>query len=466
MIDFGVVAAGRYSADRRGCQSEPMASVLSDRAGPDMSGLAGADAATIAARVRDGDATAADVADAHLTRIAAVDARVGAFCSVDPERVRAEATGIDARTDRFALPLAGVPVAVEDDVALAGVPTGHGVVGDRRGDAAVRDDALVRRLRAAGAIVLGRTRTAELGVCGFTRMAPGAGDPVDIALPASNPCGAGAAAVAAGMTALALGRDGGGSVRLAAAWCGQVGLKPGHGTLPLPGGAEDRWFGLAETGLVARTAADVALLFEAVSTTTIGDLAAVGIPRRVAVSTASPSGRGKLDPAHHDAVRKAARRFTELGVQAVDADPPYPSGLDREWTRRWRAGVAQEAESLRIGDGELGRRTSAVVRRGRRDLRRERVVPGTVHTWRDRMAGWLDGGRYDVLVLPAVGSRAPAMRGSRAVPVPYTQAWNLAGLPALVVPVRWGAARVPVQLVGRPGSEPLLLATAACLQSL
>ncbi|GAY08636.1 amidase [Pseudonocardia sp. N23] len=427
-----------------------------------MSGLAGADAATIAARVRDGDATAADVVDAHLTRIDAVDNRVGAFCVVDPQRVRAEATGIDARSDRFALPLAGVPVAVEDDVALAGVPTGHGLPG---GEAALRDDALVRRLRAAGAIVLGRTRTAELGVCGFTRMAPGAGDPVDIALPASNPCGAGAAAVAAGMTALALGRDGGGSVRLAAAWCGQVGLKPGHGTLPLPGGAEERWFGLAETGLVARTATDVALLFEALSGTVIGDLAAVGIPRRVVFSTASPAGRGRLDPAHHDAVRKAVRRFTELGVQTVDADPPYPTGLEREWTRRWRAGVAQEAADLGVDTAALGRRTSAVVRRGRRDLRRERLVPGTVHTWRDRMAGWLDGGRYDVLVLPAVGSRAPAMRGSRPVPVPYTQAWNLAGLPALVVPVRWGAARVPVQLVGRPGSEPLLMATAACLET-
>lgn len=443
-----------------------MASALSDRAGPDMSGLAGAPAATIAARVRDGDATAADVADAHLTRAADVDRRVGAFhatgfAGIDPDRVRAEATGIDARPDRFALPLAGVPVAVEDDVALAGLVTGHGC--GASGEPARRDDTLVRRLRAAGAIVLGRTRTAELGVCGFTRKAPGAGGPVDIALPPSNPCGAGAAAVAAGMAALALGRDGGGSVRLAAAYCGLVGLKPGPGVLPLPGAASQRWFGLAETGLLARTPADAALMFEALSGTTIGDLDAVGIPRRVAVSVRSPAGRGRLDPDHHDAVRKAARRFAELGVATVDTDPPYPSGLAREWSRRWRAGVAQEAADVGLDADVLGRRTSGVVRRGRRELRRDRIGSGVATAWRDRMAGWLDGGRYDVLVLPAVGSTTATMRGTRPVPVPYTQAWNLAGLPVLVVPVRWGATRVPVQLVGRPGSEPLLLATAACL---
>lgn len=431
-----------------------MASVLSDRAGPDASGLAGRGAAEISRLVREGRATAVDVAQAHLTRIADLDRRVGAFRAVDHERVLAEAAGVDVRPGRFALPLAGVPVAVEDDVAVAGFTTGNGRASGP--DPAHRDDLLVRRLRAAGAVVVGKARAAELGV------------PLP-ALADTDPwrrCGGGAVAVAAGMAALALGGDGAGTPRLAAAENSLVALKPGRAAVPAPGGVPQRWFGLLEAGAVGRSAADVALLFEALSGSTVGDLDAVGIPRRVALSPRGLGRRSRPGPAHGDAVRIAARRFAEQGVHTVDADPPYPGGLHREWSRRWQAGVAEDAQALGFGVADAraaGRSAAAALRRGHRRLRSGPPREDVSALWRDRLTGWLDGGRYDVLALPAAGA-AHDGRARAARRLPHLQAWNLAGLPAVVVAVRWGAARVPVQLVGRPGSEAMLLATAACLE--
>jgi amidase len=422
-----------------------MASTLSHRVGPAASGLAGLGAAALAALVRSGHVTAVDVARAHLTRVAAAEPQNGPFSTIDPERVLAEATSVDTRPNRFALPLAGVPVAVTDDVAVAGFPD------PGRSTTARRDDDLVKRLRAAGAIVIGRTGTAEPGLYG------------------AGP-GSGADAVAAGMAALALGTDGSGGVRECAARRGLVALTAGRGVVPLPGAARRTWFGPAEVGQIGRTAGDVAMMFEALSGSAVGDLAAVGIPRRVAVSLRGPSRRRRPGPAQRDALAKAARRFAEQGIHTVDADPPYPAGLVREWTRCRQAGLAHDAETLGLDLARLDRATAAAVRRGRRVLRAGPPpegdgTDGPATAWRDRMAGWLDGGRYDVLMLPAVGPAAE--RGSRARParrISYTRTWNLAGLPAAVVPVRWGATQVPVQLVGRPGSEALLLATAACLE--
>ena len=155
------------------------------------------------------------------------------------------------------------------------------------------------------------------------------------------------------------------------------------------------------------------------------------------------------------------------------ADPPYPRGLARQWIRRWQAGVAQEAAGLPTG--ELEPRTATVVRKGRRVLRFTRPGPTAPAAWRDRMVAWLDDGGYDLLVGPAVagppvGAGSMAGRGYRrtlltsAARLPYTPAWNLAGLPAVVAPVLVNGRPVGVQLVGRPGAEATLLAAAARLE--
>jgi amidase len=438
---------------------------------PDLTALA---AVEIAARVRDGRSCAVDVAGAHLSRIAARDPDLGAFQAHDAERVLAEAGGVDSRADRFALPLAGVPVVVTDDIDVAGYPTRHGSPATTAVPAR-RDDELVKRLRAAGAVVVGKSRMPEFGVWGFTHSALGTThNPLDETLDPGGSGGGGAAAVAAGMAALALGTDGGGSVRIPAAYCGLVGLAPGRGVLPLPGGAEQRWCGLVVTGPIARTAADAALLLGVLGGPPV-DLDAEPGPGRIVLSLRPPLPIGRLHPDHRAAaVGAAARLRAGPGGAAVTlADPPYPRALAARWMRRWQAGVAQDTAGL--PGSALEPRTAAVARRGRRVLRWTPPGAAAPAAWRDRMVSWLDEGGHDLVVSPAVaappvGAGAMAGRGYRrtlldaAARLPYTQAWNLAGLPAVVAPVLVSGRPVGVQLVGRPGAEAALLAAAARLE--
>ncbi len=428
-------------------------------------------AAEIAARVHDGWSSAVDVARAHLDRIAERDGRVGAFQVVDPRRVLCEAEAVDARADRFALPLAGVPVAVKDCVDVAGYPTRHGSAATSC-EPARRDDDLVKRLRAAGAVVVGKTRMPELAIWGFTHSALGTTrNPLDTDRDPGGSSGGSAAAVAAGMAALALGTDGGGSIRIPAAYCGLVGLKPGTGVVPLPGRLAEHWYGLSEAGPIARTAQDAAVMLGVLRGEPV-ELDVPG-PARIALSLRVPSPISRLHPDHRAAaVGAAARLRAGPGGAAVSlADPPYPRGLTTRWTRRWHAGVARDVAALGLDLADLERRTAAVARRGRRARPGRRAAPA----WRDRMIDWLDEGGYDLLVGPAVATPAPpagafAGRGylrtllAQARQVPFTQAWNLAGLPAVVAPVLVEGRAVGVQLVGRPGSEAALLAAAARLE--
>jgi amidase len=429
-------------------------------------------AAEIVSQVRDGHNSAVDVARAHLARIAEHDPQVGAFAEHDPVRVLAEAGGVDARPDRFALPLAGVPVAVPDDIDVSGYPTRHGSA--TTAEPARRDDELVKRLRAAGAVVVGKVRIPELAAWTFTQATQsGPRNPLDLSI---DPGGSGAAAaVAARMAVLALATDGGGAARVPAACCGLIGLKPGPGVVPLPRGADERWCGLSATGPIARTAEDAALLLGVLSAEPV-DLDLPG-PRRIALSLRAPWPSRSLHPDHRAAAIGAAARLRAGpgGAIVAFADPPYPRGLVLQWMRRWQAGVAQDAEALGLDPGTAERSTRAVVRKGRRVLRFTPPRPDVTAAWRERVLGWMDEGDYDVLLGPATARpplRAGAMLGhgytssllTTATSLACTPAWNLAGLPAVVAPVLIGERPVGVQLVGRPGAEAALLAAAAKLE--
>ena len=434
-------------------------------------------AAEIAARVRDGRSCAVEVARAHLARIAERDPVIGAFQAHDAPRVLAEAGGVDGRADRFALPLAGVPVAIKDCVDVAGYPTRRGSAATSC-DPARRDDELVKRLRAAGAVIIGKTRMPELGIWGFTHSALGTTrNPLDETLDPGGSSGGAAAAVAAGMAALAVGTDGGGSIRIPAAYCGLVGLKPGTGVLPLPGGADQLWCGLGVSGPIARTAQDAALLFGVLGGLPI-DLDDLPGPQRIVLSLCNPSPIGRLRADQRAAAIGAAARLRAGpgGAAVTLADPPYPRGLARQWIRRWQAGVAQEVAALPPVLGvAVERRTATIARKGRRVLRWTAPGPDAPASWRRRMIEWLDDGEHDLLVLPAVTGppvRAGALAGYgylrtlvvSAARTGYTPAWNLAGLPAVVAPMLVDGRSVGVQLVGRPGAEAALLAAAARLQ--
>ena len=436
-------------------------------------------AGEIACLVRAGTTTAVEVARAHLARVATRDGELGAFEAVDAERVLAEAAGVDARPDRFALPLAGVPVAVKDNVPVAGHPTRYGSLAASTTPAR-RDDELVKRLRRAGAVVVGKTRMPELAAWGFTQSALGmTRNPLNPDRDPGGSSGGSAAAVAAGMAALALGTDGGGSIRIPAAYCGLVGLKPGSGELPLPGGADEHWFGLTAPGPLARTAADAAVMFAVLAGRDAAQarqaVEAGGAFGRVAVSLRSPSPVAELTAENRLATVGAAVLLRECGAVLAAADPPYSSGTASHWSVRWQAGVAREAAELGLDLDAVEPRTATVVRHGRGVLRLGGPRPATAAAWRDRVLAWFDTGRHDVLLTPAVAGppvKAGAMRHRgylsttllSASRVPYTQAWNLAGLPAVVVPVRVSGRAVAVQLVGRPGDELALLATAARIE--
>ncbi|KIF02308.1 amidase, partial [Streptomyces sp. RSD-27] len=226
----------------------------------------------MAAALAEGKVSARQLAERSLARIAATQSSLNAFRIVRAEAALAEAEAADRRLARGErLPLLGVPVAVKDDMDVAGEPTAFGCPGDFPPKRA--DGEAVRRLRAAGAVVVGKTQTPELGQWPFTE-GPAFGatrNPWDPAYTPGGSSGGSAAAVAAGLVPAALGSDGAGSVRIPAAWTHLVGVKPQRGrisTWPEP----EAFHGLTVNGVLARTVADAALLLDAASGPAPGDL--------------------------------------------------------------------------------------------------------------------------------------------------------------------------------------------------
>jgi amidase len=432
---------------------------------------AGPTAAEIAAAVRAGRTTPREVVAAHLAGIERLDGRLGAFRTVRTEAALAEADEVASRPDLAELPLAGVPVAVKDNLPVRGESSRVGSAATPDTPAA-RDHVLVARLRAAGAVVVGLTHVPELCVFGTTDGVHGtARNPWDPTRTAGGSSGGSAAAVAAGMVPLAVGNDGMGSLRIPAAHCGLVALKPGHGVVPA-GIGDGAWFGMAENGPLATTVEDARLLLSVLADTEVrpGRRDAV---RTVAASVRSPLAGVPVTEPYAAAVRAAARLLAGAGHRVRRADPPYPPSLGVTALRHWTAGVARDAAGL--DPRRLARRTRVHAAVGRRFV--DGVRTGAA---RERLRRRLEPffAAHDVLLMPAL-----ARRGPRAAPwhergwlrnvllntacSPTTPPWNLTGWPAAVVPFGTLPSGAPcaVQLVGRPGSEPVLLDLAECIEA-
>ncbi|MBW8485469.1 amidase [Actinomadura parmotrematis] len=432
----------------------------------------GRTAADIAAAVRGGKATAVQVVREHLDRIAALDGGLGAFVRVRPERALAEAAEVDARADRADLPLAGVPVAIKDNVPVAGEPM-------RAGSAATddvprpADHPVVARLRAAGAVVVGLTNLPELGIYPFTDNGYGiARNPWDTARTAGGSSGGSAAAVAAGLVPVAHGNDGAGSIRIPAANCGLFGIKPGTGVVPAELGA-DSWDAMAENGPLATTVEDAALVLSVMA----GDpsLAAPGPADglRVALSVRPPVAGVAVRADLRAAVREAGKALVAGGHSVHRDDPDYPVWAGLAVMARWLVLPGAEAEAL-LGDPRLEPRTRRHARAGRAAARVRPPRPDDRARFQEAVAPLFD--RHDVLVMPTLARRAPRARRNdsswlrsialSAAYAPMTAAWNLAGYPAATVPMGIGASGLPlsVQLVAAPGGEASLLALAAELE--
>lgn len=431
----------------------------------------GANAASIARAVRRGDASATEVVDQHLRRIAMVDAELGAFRVVRTVNALAEAEIVDDLPDLAGLPLAGVPIGVKENVPVAGERPCLGSAATLRGPAD-SDHETVRRLRGAGAVVVGLTRMPELGLFATT-------DDEDVVT--RNPwrldrtpggsSGGSAAAVAAGVVPMALGNDGLGSIRIPAACCGLVGLKPGRGVVPA-GLSDHDWFGLVENGVLTRTVADAATGFAVLAGRPPRKPPEPG-RLRLAVSLRSPVLGLGADSDARQAVVRAVQALVTAGHSAHRAELYYPQSLGLATIATWLACAHLDARNFDLAElqprtrrhAELGRRTQRWVRESDRE------------GWRDRVLGWLSDGRYDLLVCPALATVPPLAEGwcrrgwganvfGSLRYAPYAAPWNVAGLPAIALPsgVRQEGMPAAVQIVGPPGGEELLLAVAAQLE--
>ena len=267
-----------------------------------------------------------------------------AWCS--PIRPLADAAAADrkreAGRDISRHPLLGIPIAVKDDVDVAGVPTRFGADGEVR--TAQTDAEVVRRLRAAGAVIVGKTNTCELGQWPFTS-GPAFGhtrNPWSREHTPGGSSGGSAAAVAAGLVAAAIGSDGAGSVRIPAAWTHLVGIKPQRGrisTWPLP----EAFNGITVNGVLARTVTDAALVLDAASGNADGDLhkpppvrvsdyvgaRARAVADRVVHEVSVQRFRANLHPEIRAALEAVAGQLEQLGHTVVAADPDY--GLRMSW---------------------------------------------------------------------------------------------------------------------------------------
>jgi amidase len=439
-------------------------------------GTVGLPAIEIARLVRSGEVTAVDVVRAHLAHIDAVDARIGAFRVLRRDAALAEAHAIDTALTRFALPLAGVPIAVKDNVAVAGEICTDGSPACTRGPE-TRDHPVVARLRKAGAIVVGITRAPELCLYAATD-GPGAvsRNPWDTALSPAGSSGGSAAAVASGSVPLAHGNDGMGSLRLPAAACGLVTLKPGRGVVPAEIGA-DSWSGMAENGALATTVADLAVAHAVLAGEEPAPLVAPDRPLRIGLSTRSPVPGVRADAATRAAVDAVVATLTAAGHTVIRKDPPITPGVAAGAMTRWMIGAENDAEHLGVDRAALQPRSRTHARIGRMVRAARLVRPATGERFRERMVGFFDD--VDVLLSPVTTGPPLAARPwhersflanvtANVRWAPWTAAWNLAGLPALVLPAgsRPDGLPVAVQFVGPPGAEGRLLWLAGELERL
>lgn len=425
----------------------------------------GASARDIARAVRRGDTSATAAVADHFDAIASHDRIVNAFRLVRPEAA-AEAEIVDDQPDLGSLALAGVPIGVSENTGVTGLPLWNGSNGARQ-PVADCDHEVVRRLRGAGAVVLGLTRMAELGLfasaddsTGVTR------NPWRTDRTAGGACGGAAAAVAAGLVPLAQGTDELGALRNPAACCGLVAVTPGQGVGP------------GEHGLVATTVGDAALGFFVLAGRNPLRLVP---PRRlrIACSAHSPVPAARPDTGARRALTDVARTLARVGHDVISASPSYPVTTGLRGFALWCAGGWDVAASAGLDVAELQSRSRWHLLLGK--TARSHGLARTVDraAWRERCRGWFTAGRFDVLVTPALATAPPRADGwadrswtanvlSGLRYAPYAAPWSVAGFPSVVVPagVRPDGLPAAAMLIGPPGSELTLLALAGQLEQL
>jgi amidase len=444
----------------------------------------------LAALVRSKQVSALEVTEAMLSRIDTVNPRLNAYCLVAADAARAAAREADiavAKGEPLG-PLHGAPVSIKDVIYTRGIRT----TGGSRlfAETVPTEDAVaVARLKARGLVVLGKTNTSEFGHKAITDnpMFGPTRNPWNLMLTPGGSTGGGAAAVASGLGPLALGTDGGGSLRIPAAWCGVYGFKPSYGRVPQHPGFPG-WDHVSHIGPIARTVRDAAALLDIVAGTDDRDreslpdaatsfLEACEQPvRGLHVAWTADLGGGMVvDPGVREVCEDAAAEFESIGCHVEVVNPGWENIEDAftttvaaQFHTAW-ADHAERSESLM--DPTLVR----FIRRGAGVTTREYLAARTrVTTYWLEVRAFLE--RFDLLLTPTVavppfpvGARPPRSIAGEAVSVlgwmPFTYPFNLTGQPAASVPVGFTEDGLPVglQIVGqRHADHVVLAASAAC----
>lgn len=439
-----------------------------------------------------GAVTSAELVEHSLDAIEQTQSTLNAFRAVRAGAARDEAAEADRRlAGGERLPLLGVPIAIKDDIDIAGETTEIGCPGSFPAQTA--DCVMVERLRAAGAIVVGKTTCPELAMWPVTDSLASdtTRNPWDLERTPGGSSGGAAAAVAAGIVAGAIGSDGAGSVRIPAAWNHLVGIKPQVGrisTWPLP----EMVNGLAVLGPLARTVRDAALLLDVTSGNEPGDLhrpapvgdggfraAADRDPGRLRIGVSYDHAFSGFPSKMHPAIRAQTERLAgvlrELGHRVVDVRVDYPLLFGATFMPRSMGGLYELAKTLPD--------RSLLDTRTRQNLRTGALLSGPILRWARRQEPRLHrsiGRLYDdvdVVLMPTTAQPplpARALRGlsgtkTDAVVVgacPMTWPWNVLGWPGVNVPAGFTDDGLPigVQLLGNDSSEELLISLAAQLE--
>jgi aspartyl-tRNA(Asn)/glutamyl-tRNA(Gln) amidotransferase subunit A len=427
--------------------------------------------------VREGLASSAELVERALDRVAALDGRVGAFVTVLAGEARAEAAARDAQRRRGEAlgPLHGVPLAIKDLADVAGAVTGAGSP-KLAANRAARDAAVVARLRAAGAVVVGKTRTHEFA---YGVLTPGTANPWDLARIAGGSSGGSAAAVAAGMVPAALGTDTAGSIRIPAACCGVVGFKPTWGRVPATGVFPLSW-SCDHVGPIAADVAGAALLFEVMAAAP----APVPEPQRRLPGAGGPRiGRladaalGPVDPPVAAALDDLCERLEAAGASIDEVTLPMAAARAAVAAIVLAEAAAAHATLLaETGEDGYGPRVLAALRLGQSALAGE-YLAGLRYRGRFLAAVEALLGEREALLLPTLPCVAPRI-GQRTVTVAGVSAgvqpeltalpgpFNCSGspvvsLPVGLVPSDGGPLPVAASLVGRLGGDHELLRLAA-----
>jgi amidase len=436
--------------------------------------------------VREREVSSVELTRLYLDRIERIDPKLNAFVTVRADDALVDAEAADAAAGDA--PFRGVPIAVKDVTATAGIRTTY----SSRGFADYVPDfdmAVVRRIREAGFVILGKTNTPEFGTTAFTEseLNGSTRNPWNPELTPGGSSGGAAAALAAGLLPVAHGSDGGGSIRIPASCCGVFGFKPSRGRVSAAPFTSLE--GLATGGPISRSVADAAALLDVLSGYEPGDPWWAPPPERpFALEASEPPGRLRIavttappidTPVHPDcsaALASAANLLTELGHEVVEATPPWAMpGLIDAFITVWQVSPALYAVEpnrltpLNRGLVDSAHTTSsadyalAVIEL---QTAARRIVP----FWKE----------FDVVLTPTlalppvpIGWQEEGVGGAReqlrrnSVFTPFTAIANLTGLPAMSLPLHWNQDGLPigVQAIGAPAGDALLLRLATQVET-